>query len=73
MSVEIIWLGTAAPSTETLPRCRFCARVLTAYATEPGEVEAHCTSRGCRYCVECATGRTSVSPVRRHRGGRHRR
>lgn len=46
-------------------RCRYCARTLRVIPLSPAEMEPHCTKRGCRWCVECYAGETSVSPVRK--------
>jgi hypothetical protein len=66
MSVEIIWLGPAEPSVDHRARCRHCARILTAFPTDPTEMAPHCSARGCRDCVECIAGANFVSPRGRH-------
>ncbi len=62
MSAEIVWLGEGEPSSDTRPRCRFCARVLTYAPLTPAEFPPHCTARGCRVCAECADGGTPLAP-----------
>jgi hypothetical protein len=61
MSTEAMWIEPR-PAPAGL-RCRYCARILAA-ATEPDRMTPHCGAAGCRVCTECATGATSVSPVR---------
>jgi hypothetical protein len=47
----------------TRDKCRYCARNLLVIPHTPADVEPHCQSKGCRFCVECWKGETSVSPV----------
>lgn len=62
MSAEIEWLPDDDGPAREGPRCRYCARLLTDAATDPGECQPHCAAFGCRWCVECYAGATSVSP-----------
>lgn len=63
MSAEAEFLDGASPPKHGR-RCRYCARLLTAFPSEPDQAGPHCVGAGCRWCSECATGQTSVSPVR---------
>jgi len=60
MSADATWV-VPQPRPAGL-RCRYCARVLDE-PTTPDRMSPHCTARGCRVCLECATGKTPVSPL----------
>ena len=62
MGAEIEWLGECEPDTDPRPRCRYCARILSATALSPAEMEPHCSARGCRVCAECSAGGCPVAP-----------
>lgn len=44
--------------------CRYCRRTLKVIPLDPTQIEPHCTTRGCNWCIECYRGETSLSPVK---------